>query len=533
MNERGGDKKMGMYLNPGNEGFARARKSRYVDKSKLLAHINQTIDGSHNLLCISRPRRFGKSYAAQMLCAYYDKDCDSSRLFSDLAIAQDPTYPVYLNQYNVIYLDMTNIIGKTCAAEMIDYIQSSITKEILAEYDGLQAGNSLDETLLNAVSLSGRKFVMIIDEWDAPLRERPELEKDYLQFLRMLFKSSGTTARIFAAAYMTGILPIKKDGSESAISDFDEYTMLDPGEYQEFIGFTEEEVRKLCAEKDLDFKKAKRWYDGYSFDHFSSIYNPYSIMQALQRNRFKSYWRQSSAADALEDYIKADFDGLFTSVLELLNGLEIPVYTESFNNDIRSVKSKDDVLTMLIHLGYLAYNADKGTVRIPNEEIRLEFAGSVRDVKNTESGKRLMESRKLIQDTVAMDAPTVAAEIERVHALISSPIHYNNEQALRCTIQIAYYAYVDEYIKFEELPSGDGFVDVVFLPKRTSRLPALLIELKWNQAAEGAIGQIKGKHYVDALKDYGGEILLVGISYDRNDKENKRKHSCVIEKYVL
>jgi len=332
--------------------------------------------------------------------------------------------------------------------------------------------------------------------------------------------------------YMTGILPIKKDGSGSAISDFREYTMLESGEFQPYVGFTEEDVRKLCAEYHLSFEEAKRWYDGYSFDDVDSVYNPYSIMKAVILKKFKSFWRMSSAADALEDYIAGDYDGLFQAVLEMLGGFEIPVDTDGFNNDVRSIRNRDDMLTLLIHLGYLAYDGEEGTVRIPNEEIRIEFSKSVREVKSSEAVMRLRESRKLIQDTVQMNEEAVAAQVEKIHAEMTDPVHYNNEQALRSVIQIAYYSYSDYYLKFEELPSGDGYADLVYFPKRTSRMPALVIELKWKKSAKGAIAQIREKRYFDALKDYGGDILLVGISYDREAGDDKRKHICAIEKIV-
>lgn len=526
---------MGVYLNPGKSGFEKIRNSVYVDKTGLIGLINRTIGTMQKLTCISRPRRFGKSFAAQTLCAYYDKTCDSSALFDDLEIANREefrdTYRKHLNQYDVIYLDMTNIMGEMGQGGMVSYIRRKVTEELSAAYPDLQVDpESLSATLVHTTELTGNKFIMIIDEWDAPIREMPEVQKEYLAFLRSLFKSSGTTDRIFAAVYMTGILPIKKDGSESAISDFWEYSMLEPGEFQAYVGFTEYDVRKLCAEHGLSFEEAKKWYDGYSFDKITSVYNPYSIMKAVLMGKFKSYWRMSSAADALEDYIAGDYDGLFQAVLELLGGIQIPVDTDGFNNDVAGVKSRDDMLTLLIHLGYLAYDGEEGTVRIPNEEIRIEFSKSIREVKSTEAVMRLRESRQLIQDTVQMKEEAVAAQIEKIHAEMTDPMHYNNEQALRSVIQIAYYSYTDYYLKFEELPSGDGYADIVYFPKRASRIPVLVVELKWNKSAEGAIAQIKNKRYFDAFKDYGGEILLVGINYDREAKGEKRKHTCVIEK---
>ena len=377
---------MGIYLNPGNSGFEEIRNGIYVDKTGLIGLINRTIGTKQKLTCISRPRRFGKSFAAQMLCAYYDKTCSSASLFHDLEIAaKEPfcdTYEKHLNQYDVIYLDMTNIMGETGKSDMVSYIRRKVTEELVDRYPALQADEeSFSTTLVRTVELTGNKFIMIMDEWDAPIREIPEIQKEYLAFLRSLFKSSGTTDRIFAAVYITGILPIIKDGSESAISDFWEYSMLEPGAFQPYVGFTEEDVKKLCGEHHLCFEEAKRWYDGYSFDKVASVYNPYSIMKAVVLKKYKSYWRMSSAADALEDYIAGDYDGLFQAVLELLGGFRIPVDTDGFNNDTKLIKNRDDMLTLLIHLGYLAYDGEEGTVRIPNEEIRIEFAKSIREVK--------------------------------------------------------------------------------------------------------------------------------------------------------
>lgn len=524
---------MGTYLNPGNDAFAQILRGKYIDKSGLIDLINENIETPDKLICVSRPRRFGKSFAAKMLCAYYDKKCDSSHLFQGLRIEKSPLYREYMNRFDVIYIDMTNILQKAGSSGLFSFIEDAVTREILEAYPEISVGNTFDETLIRAVELTGTRFVMIIDEWDAPIRETPEIQDKYLEFLRMLFKSSGTTDKIFAAAYMTGILPIKKDGTESAISDFWEFTMLEPGRYQEYIGFTEHEVQTLCREYDLDFDEAKKWYDGYSFDHVKSIYNPYSIMRAVKMQKLKSYWRMSSAADALEDYIRGDYDGLFDIVMELLSGLSVPVDTEGFNNDVSSVKNRDDLLTLLIHLGYLAFDSGTQSVRIPNEEIRIEFSKAIREVKSTQAIERLKESQQLIRDTVEMNSDAVAAQIEKVHALISDPVHYNSEQALRCAIHIAYYAYPEHYLKFEELPAGDGYADIVYLPKRNSGLPALVVELKWNKTAEGAIDQIKRRRYYEALQGYGSKVLLVGINYDKEAGAGRRHHHCVIEEYRM
>ncbi len=284
---------MGMYLNPGNSGFAGIRKDIYVDKSGLIGLINETIGTPRRLTCVSRPRRFGKSFAAKMLCAYYDKTCDSSALFDDLAIAADSringTYEQYRNRYDVIYLDMTNIMGKAGHRDIVAFVEDRVTEELLEAYPGIRRGNAFDETLMRAVELTGNPFVMIVDEWDAPIREMPKIQNQYFRFLRTLYKGSGTTDRIFAAVYMTGILPIKKDGSQSAISDFKEFTMVKPRKFGRYVGFTQVEIQKLCQEHGCDFGKMKQWYDGYIFRDVGPVYNPGSVMEALHNQDFDSY----------------------------------------------------------------------------------------------------------------------------------------------------------------------------------------------------------------------------------------------------
>lgn len=322
---------MGNYLNPGNSGFTRIRNDVYIDKSGLIGLINQTIDTPGCLTCISRPRRFGKSFAAQMLCAYYDK-----------------TYPN-------------------------------------------------------------------------------------------------------------------------------------------------------------------------------------SVMKAVRNDDFDSYWTQTSAAESLMGYISLDFDGLGRTVSELIGGVETKVDTRGFANDLVTFRDRDDVLTLLIHLGYLTYDERTEKVHIPNEEIKLEFARAIRRVKRDDTIRRIRESEQLIEDTIHGDEEAVARQIEKVHEE-ESALYYNNEQALRSVIKRAYFSYGDEYVMFEELPADAGCADIMYLPKRDSALPALLIELKWNQSARSALEQIHDRRYPEAAREYGGEVLLVGISYDKNAPEGKRKHQCKIEK---
>lgn len=522
---------MGTYLNPGNGSFVRILNKTYVDKTGLLRLLNQTIDTPDNLTCISRPRRFGKSYAAQMLCAYYDKTCDSSGLFAGLEIAKDPSYVKHLNRYDVLYLDMTGIISEAAGEDVVSFIRRKVSEELRESYPPLPANDSFSTMLINTVEHTGGKFIAIIDEWDAPIREakNPADQRIYLEFLRSLFKNSGTTARIFAAAYMTGILPIKKDGSQSAISDFREYTMLFSWKFAPYVGFKEEEVKKLCEDSGVSFENMKQWYDGYSFPEIASVYNPNSVMKAVQYHRFSSYWTQTSAAESLMKYINMDMDGLQKDIADLIAGTPLPVETDDFANDLTTFHGKDDVLTLLIHLGYLAYDIDTHAVHIPNEEIRREFSRAIRKVDRSETVRRLSESDQLLEDILGLHEEQVGAQIEKTHEE-EPKLFYNTEQSLRAVVKRALFTANDHYLLFEEFNAGSGCVDIVYLPRRVSPYPILVIELKWNLSADGAIAQIKNRKYPSVFEGYGSDILLVGINYDKEAKPGERHHTCRIER---
>lgn len=206
--------------------------------------------------------------------------------------------------------------------------------------------------------------------------------------------------------------------------------------------------------------------------------------------------------------------------------------TKGFANDLTTFRDRDDVLTLLIHLGYLTYNEETRSAHIPNQEIRQEFARAIRQVKRDDTIRRVRESEQLIADTVQGNEEAVARQIEKVHEE-ESPLYYNNEQALRSVIKRAYFSYGDEYVMFEELPAGSGYADVVYLPKKNSPLPVLVIELKWKKSVDSALDQIRDRRYPEAVKDYGSAILLVGISYDKDAPAGERKHRCRIEKYDM
>ncbi len=522
---------MGKYLSIGNDGFAAIVKGLYVDKTELIAYINSTIGTKDKLTCVSRPRRFGKSYAAQTLCAYYDRSCDSAPLFSGLRISGDPSFREHLNRYDVIYLDITLFLSEAEDIHgVVRDINDKVVKELRLAYPDVKTDGSLAGTLYSIAEAAGSKFIVIIDEWDALFRESKEdaeLQKDYLRLLRGMFKSS-LTDKMIAAAYMTGILPIKKYGTQSAMTDFREYTMLQPEPLEEFMGFTEEEVRCLCSDSGLDFTEVQRWYDGYLLGDNVPIYSPKSVIDAVRRKRLGSYWTQSETYESLRFYIDLDEDGLKEAIVQMLGGAHIKIDAGTFQNDMTSIRQRDDVLTLLVHLGYLTYEADERAVFIPNEEVRQEFVRTVASGKRRELARMIRSSEHLLEQTLNGEEEAVAAAIEEAHSAGTAPAFYNNEQALRSVIRFAYLSCVDEFMQIQELPSGKGYADIVFLPKKGSSKPALLVELKWNRTAEGAIRQIREKRYPQVLETYGGEILLVGVSYDAKSG----KHDCRIEKHV-
>ena len=531
--ERVEAEEMGIYVNRGNDSFARARKSRiYVDKTGLIEYTNGVVDTEQCHICNSRPRRFGKSMAAGMLAAYYMKGCDSRELFEGLEIAGKPSFEEHLNQYDVIHLDMAYLLVQNkSAVDTVAFMQKCVIDELRVIYPGIltDEDQALPFALSKINNAAGARFVIIIDEWDAIFREcetDKQGQQEYVRLLRGLFK--GEQSKDFVVlAYITGILPIKRYNSESALNNFREFTMLNPKGLSEYIGFTEEEVRSLCETYHMDFQETARWYDGYSFRKLKHVYNPNSVVNAMLDGEYDSYWSNTVSYGSLKEYICLNFEGLRDLVIQMFAGARCTVDINTFQNDMTSFKSRDDVLTALIHLGYLAYDADTREAYVPNEEVRAAFERAVRDTGWDPVVQAIRDSDSLLRATWNRDADAVAEGIDKVHMGNTSILQYNNENALSCVITLAYYNAANEYTLIREMPSGKGYADIVFLPRRYSTKPALVVELKYDQSAESAVAQIKDRRYPEALREYQGNILLVGISYNKEDK----KHECTIEEW--
>jgi hypothetical protein len=302
--------------------------------------------------------------------------------------------------------------------------------------------------------------------------------------------------------------------------------MTDPRQLAKFIGFTEDEVKALCDEYQMEFQEAKSWYDGYKFRNAEHIYNPMSVVKAMLFDEYQSYWTRTETYEALKIYIDMNYDGLKEDVVSLLGGENRKVNVSRFENDMTTFHSKDDILALLVHLGYLAYDKQQKEVFIPNYEVREEFVNAMDGSKWSEVVKSLRLSEELLEATWRMDGEVVAAGIDTVHQEMTSVLNYNNENALSCVINLAYYSARQMYTVFREFPTGKGFADVVFLPRNNTDKPAMVVELKWDKSAEGAIKQIKEKEYGKVFENYTGEVLLVGINYDKESKT----HTCIIER---
>ena len=516
---------MGIYLNPDNMDFQEALNSEiYVDKTELIKRTNNIIHTNNKYICISRPRRFGKSMAGDMLAAYYSRGCDSKEMFSGFKIASDTNFEKHLNKYNVIHINMLDFIdSRKSINEAIDYLSRRLIYEIKQENGDVNCfdWNDLMSVLADVFHEKKVPFIFVIDEWDCVFREykrNTEGQSEYLDFLRRILKGQS----YIALAYMTGILPIKKYGKHSALNMFTEIAMTNTREYAEYTGFTEAEVKELCEKYDMPFDETKRWYDGYNLKGIS-IYNPRSVVMSMTGHDFDSYWTSTETYEALKVYIQMNFDGLREKVIDMIAGEKVSVNTGKFQNDMSTFYSADDVLTLLIHLGYLTYN--EGKVWIPNSEVQQEFINSIEDGGWETVMNAIRSSDELIEATINGDEEKVAKMVEKAHDENASVIGYNNETSLSCVISLAYYSARKEYIIHREFATGKGFADLVFIPRKTSDKPAMVIELKWDKSADTAIEQIKRRQYTDKVSEYTGDILLVGISYDTETKS----HSCIIE----
>ena len=521
---------MGIFINIGNAGFRSARNGEYIDKSELIAVVNSTLNSERRFSCVTRCRRFGKSMAAKMLYAYYDKSCDSRTLFEDLKIANDPSFEKHLNKYPAIYLDLSDFVTRFKDERIVGQMDARLKEDINEAYPDvpLKEDDDLMDYLVRIVAAKRQQFIFIVDEWDAICREfspgTPAMDS-YLNWLRRMFKG-GQTMQVFAAVYMTGILPVKKYNMQSSMNNFLEYSMVEPGDMAQFFGFTKDEVQRLVSKQGLDFDEMEKWYDGYQIGDEPSIFNPNSVIQAVYRRRCRSYWASTGAYDAVAHYIQMNYEGLKDDIIRMLAGGRCKVDPTKFQNDMSVICSKDDVLTVLIHLGYLSYDWRKDECYIPNREVAGELVNAVEASNWRPVVDALKASEQLLQATIEGDEQAVAKGVEAAHDDNTSILSYNDENSLSCVLSIAFYYAKNDYIIHRELASGKGFADLVLIPRKNVDSPAIVLELKVDKNADAAIDQIRRKEYSAKVLPYTDRLLLVGINYDRETKQ----HSCKIER---
>jgi len=520
---------MSLYLNKSNDNLKKDLNSQiYVDKSTLISKANALFGSRDSFLCVSRPRRFGKTMAISMLNAYYSKGCDSKSLFEGLAISKDPSFEKHLNKHNVIWIDMASLYtGVNDKNIFVAELKREIITDLKEAFPSSLTEN--DDTVRKCItkinSNLGERFIFLIDEWDVLYREQEgnaELCDNYTELLRNLFKSSDVSACI-DLVYMTGILPIRRYSTQSALNMFAEYNMLDSRNLSEFVGFTEKEVKNLCSLYDRDFKEIKNWYDGYHLNGIE-LYNPKSVVEAISRGKCRDYWVQTSALEAITNYMNYDNGVLKDAICKMVSGDKVPVRVNRFENDLTKITSPDAALTVLIHLGYLAYDEEEESCYIPNYEIREEFVKALEKLNWIEIYNSISNSKKLYEEALKGNVKFIDETLDKNHVDLAGPFNKNKEDVLGIIVQISYYWMRCCYDVRKEEASILGRSDISFVPRDGTHIP-FIVELKIGSSPREAIGQIKKRRYFDSLGDYKGKVLLLGISYN----PKTLKHSSKIE----
>ena len=524
---------MAIYLNKNSDQFKKYLKNKiFVDKSLIIKETNDLFGSEKSFMCVTRPRRFGKTLALSMLNAYYSKGCDSKGLFKDLKISKDPSFEEHLNKHNVIWVDMAEVYtGIDDKSGFVKKLSHGILEDLKEAFPSIDYGAcNLGEAFVKIGNALHERFVFLIDEWDVIYREQEhnrELCDSYTEFLRNLFKSSGVSS-CFDLVYMTGILPIRRYSTQSTLNMFTEYNMVKSRGFGKHFGFTEDETKALCERYGRDFNEIKSWYDGYRLDGME-MYNPKSVAEAVELGKCDDYWTATSAIEAVTDYMDYDHGALKGEIASMIAGGKAPLDPEKFSSDLTAIDSKDAALTVLVHLGYLGYLPPEraggiGSCYIPNEEIRLEFERALQKARWADIYDPISNSEKLLRDTLSGNAEAIDAAFDRNHKELASPFSKNDENVLSVIAIVSYYKARNHYSVRKEEISMNGRSDISFFPKEAG-YPPFIVELKAGHSPEEAIEQIKERRYWEAWDGYKGKVLLVGINYD----EKTLKHSSKVE----
>ena len=504
--------------------FTEAANYKYfVDKSKFIEKMNELVGTASQYVCITRPRRFGKTLNAMMLASYYSKNANFKDLFDKLKISKSETYLEHLNKHNVVYITFNELLNSNCSynefiGRYIDFLKSDL-RRMYSEIE-IDQGMLMSDVFNQVYNQTGESFIFIIDEWDYIFNNNlfsEEDRKSFLEFLRDLLKDKPYVE----LAYMTGVLPIAKYSAGSALNMFLEFNIMNDHMYDKYFGFTNEEVEELCKKQNkISMDELKEWYNGYRTCNSLQIYNPRSVTTALRQGVCQSYWTNTGPMDEINYYIENNIEEVRNDIVQMVSGIPVNIYLEGYSAEQISLNTREEILSAMVVYGFLSYYDE--TLTIPNKELRKKFDYSLKNHQMGEISKLVLKSNQMLEATLRRDTKTMEEIIQEAHDINIPIIKYNDENSLACIVTLVYLSARTKYKIVREMEAGAGRADFIFYPNDKSK-PAFILELKKNSTPEKALKQIRDKRYAEALKDYTGQKLAVGISYDENFKNHKVK----------
>lgn len=521
-----GGRFMSYFLNGNfkNNEFELISNDKYfVDKTKFIEDINALIGLKDRFVCITRPRRFGKTINAMMLASYYSKNADFKDLFDKLEISKKTSYLKHLNKHNVIYITLNEVPKANCTyEEFIGRYISLMLADLKESYSDLDFNKnlSISDVFAQVHQKYNQNFIFIIDEWDYIFNNNlfsNEDRENFLQFLKDLLKDKPYVE----LAYMTGVLPIAKYSSGSALNMFIEFNMLNDYSFDSYFGFTQSEVEALCKKQEkISLNELTEWYNGYYTCNSIKVYNPRSVSLALKQGVCQSYWTNTGPMDEISYYIENNVEEVRNDIVQMVSGIPVNVHLEGYSAEQINLNTRDEILSAMTVYGFLSYHDE--TLTIPNKELRMKFDYALKNHQMGEISKLVLKSNQMLEATLKKDTKTMEKLIEEAHDINIPIIKYNDENSLACVITLAYLSARSKYKIIREMPSGVGFADFIFYPNDKTK-PSFIIELKKKSTPEEALDQIREKRYALALKDYTGKKLAIGIGYDKELKKHRVK----------
>ncbi len=509
-----------------NNEFELASKDKFfVDKTRLIEKINSLIGIKDRFVCVTRPRRFGKTLNAMMLASYYSKNADFKELFDKLEISKSKSYLKHLNKHNVVYMTLNQLPEPGCTYEdFINNYAGALLSDLKEAFTNIEIKDAkpLSRVFDQVYNETKESFIFIFDEWDYIFNNNLFSESDrkaFLEFLRDLLKDKPYVE----LAYMTGVLPIAKYSSGSALNMFLEFNMMNDHIYDKYFGFTNEEVENLSTKQNkISMDSLKEWYNGYYTCNNLQIYNPRSVTIALRQGVCQSYWTNTGPMDEISYYIENNVEEIQNDIVQMVSGIPVNIHLEGYSAEQINLNTRDEILSAMTVYGFLSYHDE--TLTIPNKELRMKFDYSLKNHQMGAISKLVLKSNEMLEATLRKDTETMEQLIQEAHDINIPIIKYNDENSLACVVTLVYLSARTKYTIVREMEAGVGRADFIFYPNDKSK-PAFILELKKNSTPDEALKQIKEKRYATALKDYTGKKLAVGISYD----EKLKKHSVKIE----